>query len=82
MVSSEMNVLTLFTTLGFIWTGFLIFFGMMVTHDYTMSKNLVTTLGTIVGMVFIMFLGILFTSLVMDIMTFVTDITSEINYRL
>ncbi|MBO5326577.1 MAG: YIP1 family protein [Clostridia bacterium] len=82
MVSSEINVLTLFTTLGFIWTGFLIFFGMMVTHDYTMSKNLVTTLGTIVGMVFIMFLGILFTSLVMDIMTFVTDITSEINYRL
>ena len=82
VVSSETNLLTLFTTLGFIWAGFLIFFGMMVTHDYTMSKGFVTTLGTIVGMVFIMFIGILFTSLVMDIMTFVTDITSEINYRL
>jgi hypothetical protein len=82
VVSSETNLLSLIATLGFIWAGFLIFFGMMVTHDYAMSKGLITTLGTIVGMVFIMFISILFTSLVMDIMTFVTDITSEINYRL
>ena len=82
VVSSETDLLSLIATLGFIWAGFLIFFGMMVTHDYQTSKGLITTLGTIVGMIFIMFIGILFTSLVMDIMTFVTDITSEINYRL
>ena len=82
VVSSETDILTLITTLGFIWAGFLIFFGMMVTHDYSMFKNLGTVLGTILGMAFIMFLAVLFTSLVMDIVTFVTDITSEINYRL
>jgi len=54
----------------------------MVTHDYTMLKNLVITLFTIVGMAFIMFLGVLFTSLVMDMVSFVTNIVSEINYRL
>ena len=79
---SETDILTLITTLGFIWAGLLIFFGMMVTHDYSISKNILTTLGTIVGMVFIMFLGILFTSLVVDMISFVTDITSEITYRL
>ena len=82
VVSSETDILTLITTLGFIWAGFLIFFGMMVTHDYSITKNIATTLGTILGMVFIMFLGILFTSLVVDMVSFVTDITSEINYRL
>ena len=54
----------------------------MVTHDYTMGKNLVTVLGTIVGMAFIMFLAILFTSLLMDIVTFITSYVSEIVYRL
>ncbi len=82
VVADEVDILSLITVLGFIWTGLLIFFGTMVTHDYTMGKNFVTTLGTIVGMAFIMFLGILFTSLVMDMVSFVSNIVSEINYRL
>ena len=81
-VTSEVDILKLIMTLGFIWTGLLLFFGTMVTHDYTMSKNFGTTIVTVVGMAFIMFLGILFASLVMDMVTFVTNIVSEINYRL
>jgi len=82
VVSTETDILTLIVTIGFIWTGMLLFFGMMVTHDYSITKNIATTLGTLIGMVFIMFLGILFTSLVVDMVSFVTDITSEITYRL
>ena len=82
VVSSETDILNLIVVLGFIWAGFLIFFGTMVTHDYTMGKNIVTVLGTIVGMAFIMFLAILFTSLVMDIVTFITGYVTEIVYRL
>lgn len=82
VVAEELDILNLIVVLGFIWAGMLIFFGTMVTHDYTMGKNLVTTLGTIVGMAFIMFLGVLFTSLVMDMASFFTSIVSEINYRL
>lgn len=82
VVSSETDILSLIVTIGFIWTGFLIFFGMMVTHDYNMVKNIGTTAGTLVGMAFIMFLAILFTSLVIDMISFVTNIITEINYRL
>ncbi len=82
VVASETDILSLIIALGFIWTGFLIFFGMMVTHGYTIPKNLATTLGTIVGMAFIMFLAILFTSLVMDMVSFFTNIVSEITYRM
>ncbi|MBQ8351586.1 MAG: YIP1 family protein [Clostridia bacterium] len=82
VVSEELDILNLIIVLGFIWAGMLIFFGTMVTHDYTMGKNLITVLGTIVGMAFIMFLGVLFTSLVMDMVSFFTSIVSEINYRL
>ena len=82
VVAEELDILKLVITLGFIWAAFLLFFGTMVTHDYTMGKNLVIVLCTIVGMAFIMFLGILFTSLVMDMVSFITNIVSEINYRL
>ena len=82
IVSEEADLLSLIVVIGFIWTGFLIFFGTMVTHDYTMGKNVITVFGTIGGMAFIMFLGLLFTSLIMDIVTFITNYVSEIVYRL
>ena len=82
IVMEETDLLGLLVTIGFIWAGFLIFFGTMVTHDYPMGKNVLTVLGTIVGMAFIMFLAILFTSLIMDIVTFITNYVSEVVYRL
>ena len=82
IVDSEVKLLNLVITIGFLYAAFLIFFGTMVTHDYTMSKNILTVAGTIVGMAFIMFLAILFTSLIMDIVTFVSNYVSEIAFRL
>ena len=60
----------------------LVFFGTMVTHDYSMGKNVITVLGTVVGMVFIMFLAVLFTTLVGKIVGLITNIVDEIQYRL
>ena len=82
VVSNEVDILNLIIAFGFIWTGFLLFFGMMVTHDYTMFKNVLITLCTIIGMAFIMFLAILFTSLVLDMVQYITNIVTEVNYRI
>ena len=60
---------------------FLILIGMMVTHDYSMGKNILTTLGTLVAMIFIMFVGILFTTLLGKVVGFITNIVTEISYR-
>ena len=79
LTKTESTIVGLLVTFGYIWVGLLIFFGMMTTHDYTLGKNFITTIGTILGMAFIMFLGVLFTSLVMDVMSFVTDIVAEGN---
>jgi hypothetical protein len=82
VTESETGFVSLLTGAAWVWFFLLLFFGIMVTHDYTMGKNILTTLGTIVAMGFIMFLAILFTSLVMDMFSFATSIISEINYRL
>ena len=80
--TSEGTIVTLITAIGVVWSLILIFFGMLVTHDYSLSKNLITTLGTIVAMLVIMFVAILFSSLLMKMVSFVTGLVSEIVNRL
>ena len=81
-ISKELSLLNFLVTIAFIWVGILIFFGTMVTHDYSLGKNLITLIGTIAGMAFIMFLGILFSTLLGKLISFVTNIITEITYRM
>ena len=81
LTTSEGNMVSLLVTIGYIWVGILLFFGMVVTHDYTTGKNVITTLGTIVAMAVIMFIVILFSSLLIKMVTFVVSIISEIANR-
>lgn len=78
----ELDIVAMFYTIALVWLGLLLFFGTMVTHDYTMGKNVITVAGTLVFMIFIMFVAILFSTLVSKMLTLVTDIVSEIQYRL
>ncbi|MBR4872247.1 MAG: YIP1 family protein [Clostridia bacterium] len=82
VAGNEQSFVNLLVSLAFVWAGFLIFFGTMVTHDYSLGKNVLTTILTIVGMVFIMFVALLFTTLLGKIVGFVSNIITEISYRL
>ena len=82
LLSAEGGILSLLQTVGYLWMGLLLFIGMMVTHNYTVGKNALTCVATIVGMAFIMFMGLLFSSLMGKMVSFVTNIIDEISYRL
>lgn len=77
----EMGILSLVNSIAFFWLGLLVFFGMMVIHDYTLGKNVLTTIGTIVGAAFIMFIIILFGTLLTKVYTFFYNIYAEISFR-
>ena len=81
VLTTEVQIVNLVVTIGFIWALMLIFFGTMVTHDYSLGKNVITVLGTIVGMVAILFVVFLFSTLFTDMVSFVTSIVTEIQYR-
>ena len=81
LAENEGQLVTLLVGIAFAWAGMLIFFGMMVTHDYSLLKNVTTTLGTIVAMAFIIFVAVLFTSLVARMISFVSSIIVELTYR-
>ena len=75
------TILGLFSVDDALHQGFLIFFGIMTTHGYSMGKNLLITICTIVAMIFIAFLIMLFSNLVSRMVSFVSEIITEISYR-
>ena len=81
-LKTEVDMLDMLVTFAFIWVGFLLFFGTMTTHDYSLGKNVLTTVGTLVAMIFIMFIALLFTTLLGKVVGLVSNIITEISYRM
>ena len=81
VTTSEASLISVFGTIALIWVGFLLFFGTMVTHDYSLAKNLITILGTIVAMAFIVFIVLLFSMLLSKLVSLVTNIVTELRFR-
>ncbi|WP_338555390.1 Yip1 family protein [Paenibacillus sp. KS-LC4] len=65
-------------TLWFVW---LLFIGTMTVHQYTVTKTIMTMLLTVVVMGVIIFLGLLFFSLIQQIVSFVYTIYQELSLR-
>ena len=82
VLANEVDMVNLLMNIGWIWTALLLFFGLMVTHDYTIGKNLLMVICTLLGMVIIMFVGVLFSTLVQKMISFVSNIIVEVNYRM
>ncbi|MCR5278977.1 MAG: YIP1 family protein [Lachnospiraceae bacterium] len=66
--------------ISYIWTGILIFFGTMVTHQYSFRKTVLTCICTVVGMGIIMFIGLLFFNVIQQMITFFTTIYKELRF--
>ena len=81
MVLEELPLLLMIHNLAYTWMGLLLFFGVMVVHDYSLGKNVATMIGSIVGMAFIMFIAVLFSSLLFKIVSFIQAIYIEMSYR-
>ena len=70
--------------LGFslIWCMFLVFVGLMEVHDYTPGKTFVFLIVTVVGAAIIIFLILVFFSLLSDAVGFFVSTYREFAYRL
>ena len=81
VTTTEASIISFIGTLSFIWLGILIFFGTMVTHDYSMGKNVITVLGTVLAMACIVFIALLFSMLLSKLVSLGTNIVTELQYR-
>lgn len=82
VTADEAGLINMLSTVSFVWVGFLLFFGTMVTHDYTLGKNLICIIGTLVAMIFIVFISLLFGMLLFKLIGLISNIITEIQYRM
>ena len=68
--------------ISFIWSGSLIVFAMMMIHDYTLGKTLAFILMSLFGMLVIIFVMLLFFSLISDGIAYIVSLYKEISFRL
>lgn len=71
-------VLAAFATL---WMGMLVLAGMMMIHDYSLTKTIFSSLLTVVGMGLIVFVFVIFFSLVSDAVAYFISLYREILFR-
>ena len=65
-----------------LWTGFLIFCGSLTVHNYSLPKNIITVLLTIVGIGVILFICLLFANVLQKMLLFFVNLFTEISFRL
>ena len=70
-----------FDTLSILWFVFLVLIGIMTTHQFTMSKTLVTVLIAIVGMAVMVIVALLFFALIQQFINFCILFLQEWNIR-
>ncbi|MCL2720873.1 MAG: YIP1 family protein [Treponema sp.] len=64
-----------------IWTGVLILVGMMMIHDYSMGKAILSSLLTIIGMGIMVFIFVVFFSLISDTIAYFLSLYRELLFR-
>lgn len=70
------------SAVSLIWTGYLLFVAMMEIHDYSVGKTFLFTIMSLFGVLVIIFLLLLFFSLVSDGVSYFVSLYREIVFRL
>ena len=78
----EASFYTMIYNIGLIWTGLLLFLGVVVTHQYSVLKAIVITAVTLLGMCIIVSIMLLFLNLIQQILGFALTFWRELSLRL
>ena len=71
-----------FDILSLVWTGLLLFLGTSVVHQYPLTKTFLTCICIVIGMGLIIFIALLFFSLLQQMYAFFYTIYQEVALRL
>lgn len=81
IVLEEAAFYDLLRGIGIVWTGFLLFMGMIVTHQYTFLKSILISLFSILGICIIIYVGLLFINLLQQMTGFGVGLYTEWSLR-
>lgn len=78
----EASYYTVLTSVSAVWSVFLVFVGLMQVHDYGPGKTIIFVIATIFGALVILFLILVFFSLLSDAAGYFISLYREIVFRL
>lgn len=81
LTASEVPFYNIFDALILAWVLFLLFSGLMMTHDYSFGKAILTTILILVGICLIIFILLLAISIAQNIYQFIYNIYQELSFR-
>ena len=82
IIEEEVMILNVASGIGIVWFLFMMISGLCVIHEYTFGKNIAALLLTFVAAVIILFLGILFFTLVEQMVNFIISVGRELVRRM
>lgn len=82
LVLEEASFYNLIEAIAYVWSGFLLFSGIMTVHQYTVKKTVLTVIIAIVGMIAIAFLILLFFALIQQLINFIFVFYKEFSLRI
>lgn len=81
MTVSEVPFYNIFDAVILAWIIMLLFTGLMMTHDYSLGKAIVTTVLILVGICLIIFIILLAVSIAQNVYQFFYNIYQELSFR-
>ncbi|MCG8513315.1 MAG: YIP1 family protein [Halanaerobiales bacterium] len=82
ITSSEGAFYYFFLVVALLWSIMLVFFATMVTHHFELKKTFFISIFIIVGMGVVLFIGLLFFSVISQMVGFFNNLRTELIYRL
>lgn len=82
VIEEEVMILTTLKGLGIVWFVFLLISGLCTIHEYTFGMNLVTLAATFIAAAIIVFIGVLFFTMIEQMVNFLISIFQEVVRRL
>ena len=81
LTASEAAFYNVADTVCLIWVLALLFFGMMTTHNYSLSKSVLTAVLTLVGICLMIFILLLMTNIMQQVIVYFYNIYKELLFR-
>lgn len=82
VILEEAMIVNVIAGVGIVWFLFMVVAGLCVIHEYSFGKTIASVLLTFVAAAIIIFLGVLFFTLVEQMVTFVMDVAKEFIRRM
>lgn len=82
LISDELIFMEIIRLTGTAWSILLLFMAIKAVHQYTFTKTILAVVLTIAAMLIMLFLLVLFMSLIQQVYIFISTLYTEITYRI